>query len=293
LVCGWLTKKAPALECFYHVVLAGFQALGTLARPFAAVPDAWEGDWFVHEALRTAEPDKPDATYVAEAGARMPAWAGSAPLWQPRAPPTEPAPPVPLAPSRPENVALGSVPDAASPLVSRDAGGGRFRRGQLVHALLQHLPALPDGERAAAALRFLSRPGHLLLPGEAEAVVADVLAVLAHPDLTDLFGPAGRAEVALTGLIEGRVVGGLVDRLAVLPDRVLVADYKTNRVPPATLAAVPVLYLRQMASYRSVLQAIHPDRPVLCALVWTVGAHVMALPPEMLDRHAPGAEQSA
>jgi ATP-dependent helicase/nuclease subunit A len=293
LVCGWQTKRQPAPECFYNVVLAGFSALGVVPRPFDAVPDAWDGDHFVHEAPRTATPDKPDAVLAPEAGPSMPAWAGSAPLWQAHAPPAEPAPPVPLAPSRPEHAALGSVPDAASPLAARDAGGGRFRRGQLVHALLQHLPAVPEPARAAAALRFLSRPGHGLLAGEAEAVVADVLAVLAHPELTELFGPAGRAEVALTGLIEGRVVGGLVDRLAVLPDRVLIADYKTNRAPPATLTAVPVLYLRQMASYRSVLRAIYPGRPVRCALVWTAGARVMPLPHALLDTHAQGAEQSA
>jgi ATP-dependent helicase/nuclease subunit A len=79
----------------------------------------------------------------------------------------------------------------------------------------------------------------------------------------------------------------------VFSDRVLVADYKTNRTPPENLAAVPLLYLRQMAAYRAVLQAIHPGRPVECALVWTSGAQVMALPPELLDRHAPGAGHSA
>jgi ATP-dependent helicase/nuclease subunit A len=152
---------------------------------------------------------------------------------------------------------------------------------------------LPDAERAAAARRFLDRPGHGLAPGETETIVADVMAVLAHPDLAPLFGPQGRAEVALTGLVGGSVVGGLVDRLAVLPDRVLIADYKTNRAPPATLAGVPILYLRQMASYRAVLAAIHPDRPVRCALVWTSGARVMPLPPELLDRHAPGSDRPA
>jgi ATP-dependent helicase/nuclease subunit A len=89
--------------------------------------------------------------------------------------------------------------------------------------------------------------------------------------------------------VAGSVIGGLVDRLAVLPDRILIADYKTNRAPPASLARVPVLYLRQMAAYRAVLQAIFPGRPVTCALVWTEGVRVMALPESLLDRHAPGA----
>ena len=56
-------------------------------------------------------------------------------------------------------------------------------------------------------------------------------------------------------MIGDAVVGGLVDRLAVLPDRVLVADFKTNRRPPARVEDTPVMYLRQMASYRAVLRS--------------------------------------
>jgi ATP-dependent helicase/nuclease subunit A len=94
--------------------------------------------------------------------------------------------------------------------------------------------------------------------------------------------------VPLTGVVSGRVVGGLVDRLAVLPDRVVVADYKTNRSAPATAEAVPATYLRQMAAYRAVLREIFPGRPVACLLVWTAGPLVMPLPDSLLDLHAPG-----
>jgi ATP-dependent helicase/nuclease subunit A len=219
----------------------------------------------------------------------LPAWAGAAPGWSPLPTPSEPALPSPLAPSRPEQAALGKVPAAASPLAERDATGQRFRRGQLAHTLLQHLPALPPGERAAAARRFLRRPGLGIAPGEAGSLADEVLAVLDHPDLAPLFGPAGRAEVPLAGVVAGTVIGGLVDRLVVLPDRVLIADYKTNRAPPAHADAAPVLYLRQMAAYRAVLRAVYSDRAVTCALVWTVGAVVMPLPDPLLDRHAPGA----
>ena len=91
----------------------------------------------------------------------------------------------------------------------------------------------------------------------------------------------------MTGVLGNAVVGGLVDRLAVLDDRVLLADYKTNRRPPDTLDDTPVLYLRQFAAYRAVLRQIFPDRPVHCALVWTQAARVSILPDALLDSHAP------
>ena len=157
---------------------------------------------------------------------------------------------------------------------------------------MQHLPDLDPALRGAAARRFLARPGQGLDDAGAEALAAEVLTILDQPDLAPLFGPGGRAEVPLTGVIEGRVVGGLVDRLAVLADRVLVADYKTNRVAPGSAEAVPVTYLRQMAAYRGVLRAIFPGKLVSCVLVWTTGPRVMPLPDSLLDRHVPGRDMA-
>ena len=107
------------------------------------------------------------------------------------------------------------------------------------------------------------------------------------PDLAPLFAPGSRAEVPLTGVVAGMVIGGLIDRLAVLPDRVLIADFKTNRRPPSRIEDTPVLYLRQMAAYRAVLRDIFPDRGIACALVWTQAARVVMLPDELLESHTP------
>jgi ATP-dependent helicase/nuclease subunit A len=120
-----------------------------------------------------------------------------------------------------------------------------------------------------------------------------VMAILQHPTLAPLFGPESRAEVPLTGVVGNVVIGGLVDRLVVLPDRVLLADFKTNRRPPASVEATPVTYLRQMASYRAVLRSIFPHRAVQCALIWTREARVCVLPDRLLDSHEPGESASA
>ncbi len=174
-------------------------------------------------------------------------------------------------------------------MVRLEDGADRFERGQLIHGLLQHLPALPEADRYSAAVRYIERSG-----SEASAAIADeVMAILCHPTLTPLFGPGSRAEVPVTGVVGNVVVGGLIDRLVVLPDRVLLVDFKTNRRPPDSVEATPVTYLRQMASYRAVLRGIFPDRPVRCALIWTREARVAVLPDALLDPHQPGQRAQA
>ncbi len=249
-------------------------------------PDSW-GDVLRHRTVQSVPPTGKPTAASPTADVPLPPWAGAAPGWRPLPPPDEPARPEPLAPSRPEGVELGPVPAADSPLADRAGSVDRFRRGLLLHTLLQHLPELLPSSRPDAARTWLDRPAHDLPAGEAAVLVEEVLAILDHPELAPLFGPSSRAEVPLTGLIGNAVVGGLIDRLAVLEDRVLLADYKTNRRPPATDAETPVLYLRQLAAYRAVLRQIFPDRPVQCALVWTQAARVSMLADALLDQHAP------
>ena len=287
LVCGVLPRKALPANCWYELVRTGFAALAPTTTAFSA----WDGALLALASPQRAPPVNRRARTAGGAPPALPAWTGAAPHWRPTAPASEPRLPSPLAPSRPENAGLGGVPEANSPLLART--GTRFRRGLLVHSLLQHLPSLSPARRAAAAQTFLDRPGLALAAAERDALVAEVLGVLDHPDLAPLFGPDSRAEVPLTGVIADQVVSGLVDRLAVLADRVLIVDYKTNRNPPRSLDTVPPLYLRQLAAYRAVLRAIYPDRPVLAALVWTSGPGVTLLPETLLDRHAPGATLAA
>jgi ATP-dependent helicase/nuclease subunit A len=165
--------------------------------------------------------------------------------------------------------------------------GARFRRGRLVHRLLQSLPELPAERRRAAAVRFLARPVHGLEAAAAAAITDETLAVLEQPDFAALFGPGSRAEVPLVGLVGGRVVSGQVDRLLVTDDAVLVVDYKTNRPAPSLPADVPAVYLAQLAAYRAALAVIYPGKAVRCLLLWTDGPRLMELSADLLDAHAP------
>ena len=155
-----------------------------------------------------------------------------------------------------------------------------------MHALLQHLPNLPQSAWADAALHYASQPAHGL--DDPEACAGEALAIGARSELAPVFALGSRAEQPVCGVVGGRVVSGQVDRLAVTADRVLIADYKTNRAPPEREDAVPVMYLRQMAAYCGVLAQLYPGREVACWLVWTDGPLVMKLPPALLDAHWPG-----
>jgi len=173
---------------------------------------------------------------------------------------------------------------ATSPL-ARSGGLGRFRRGELIHKLLQLLPDLPPAERAAAASALLARERDLTEAHRAEMAAA-ALSVLEDARFAEVFGEGSRAEVAIAGvagaLPEGLRVSGRVDRLVVLPERVLVADFKTNRPAPTRIEDADPAYLRQMAIYWAVLADVFPGRRIDAAIVWTDGPKLMAVPENLI-----------
>ncbi len=170
---------------------------------------------------------------------------------------------------------------AGSPL--GDERAVRFRRGSLIHKLLELLPALPAPERAAAGRAFLARC--MELDGAArDEMLEAALRVLEHPDFAEVFGPDSRAEIAITGALpDGRRIAGAIDRLYVAADAVLAVDIKTNRPPPARIEDADPAYLAQMAAYRAALAAIFPGHHVRCALLWTDGPALMEVPAAMMD----------
>jgi ATP-dependent helicase/nuclease subunit A len=163
-----------------------------------------------------------------------------------------------------------------------------LERGTLLHRLIQSLPDLPPAQRAAAADDYLRRNKVRLSEDDCARIAKQALAILDDPRFGALFAPGSRAEVAVVGMLQRDghppyAVTGQIDRLVVTDGDVLIADYKTNRPAPATLADVPRAYRQQLALYRALLQRIYPGRTVRAALVWTDNATLMELPGETLD----------
>ncbi len=162
-------------------------------------------------------------------------------------------------------------------------------RGTLIHRLLQSLPDIEPARREAAAHSFLARAAAAFSTDERDRFVCQTLAIFADPRFAELFASGSRAEVPIVGRLRSTggseiLVSGQIDRLAITPHAVLIADYKTNRDPPTNVDAAPWAYVGQLALYRAVLSKIYPDRPIRAALVWTEPPDLMELPANMLDQ---------
>jgi ATP-dependent helicase/nuclease subunit A len=268
IVCGAAPKTKLDPRCWYEQVVAGISAKG---RKEGIQLNGWSGEGWIYETGEAATGD-------AVATAPLPPPDVSRLLTLPA---PEDDPPQPLTPSR----AVAEEPPVFPPLA--EDGSARFRRGLVIHRLLQCLPELPPDQWEGAAARYLARPATGIAAGQAVDIAGEVLTLLRDPAFAPMFGAGSRAEVPLTGMVGAHVVSGQVDRLVVRDGAVSIVDYKTNRPPPADEAGVAPLYATQMALYRALLQRIYPDHVVNCYLLWTAEPRIMKLSNGLLEGHLP------
>ena len=168
----------------------------------------------------------------------------------------------------------------------RSGDANNFRRGNLIHKLLELLPDVALTKRRDTAVNILSSYTDVtdIL---ADQIISEVFRVLDDPEFSSIFAPGSQAEVSLAGsakgLPDGLYLNAQIDRLCVTETRVTIVDYKSNRPPPTDPADVSDLYLGQMAAYRELAREIYPGRDISCALLWTDGPHLMVLPDSLLD----------
>jgi ATP-dependent helicase/nuclease subunit A len=93
-------------------------------------------------------------------------------------------------------------------------------------------------------------------------------------------------ELAGTLTLAGRPrrIRGKIDRLVVMENEVVLADYKTNRIVPQEASGVSEQYLAQMALYRDLLRLVYPDKDIRPVIIWTANASIMGLDNELLDK---------
>jgi ATP-dependent helicase/nuclease subunit A len=263
---GARDQNGPPEASWYHAVMTALSGLGS----------DWDDAPLWGRTLAFGTPEGPAR------GVRAPVRRETRiPDWLHRPAPAEERPPRPLAPS-----SLGAD-DVADP----PPGPGQRAaadRGKWLHQLFERLPGLPPEERRALALGWLERSAGVEDADLRERLADDACGLIADPRFAALFGPGALAEAPIAAVVAGgTVVSGTVDRLLVGEERILVADFKTGRSPPAGVEDIPAAHLRQMAAYRAALRVVFPGRPVEAALLYTAAPILFALSDTLLDQYAP------
>lgn len=266
VVAGLLAgnSKTPHADCWYGMIEA-------------ALADEWErmerhGESIRVIADRTGLPDAEHSPTARPEPRAIPAWLGRS------------APP-------PEDVPSRLRPSAGNEFFGGDPQARRLALalGSFAHTLLEILPDLPPERRAEAAARFAAARGQAIPPDRRAATMKAVLDLIVAPTLAPLFGPGSRGEVDIAGVLQLsdgtiRKVTGQIDRLAVTEDGVIIADYKTNAVPPKDAAGVAESYVEQLALYRAVIAPLYPGRAIRCVVIYTATQVHFTLSEERLER---------
>lgn len=272
---GWLAERdaeqaRESANLLYVAMTRAKQMLViTGCRPGKGTARGWYGS--VAAALGT-DPDAVDVPLEFESGV-APATAPAPPAAGPAPPPVDPRLLEPLAPPPVEREI---APSRGDDTLAEGTGSGRLR-GVAMHRLLQFLGDGPAAEAAVAAA--VERVAAELDLAPASPLLTEcrdeALATLRAPELDWLFrpDPALRVHVETPVLYrdaDGAQVFGIVDRLLVGADRVLLVDFKSHRVDSdATLAALCRHYQAQMALYRDGVARLWPERAVRTFLVFT------------------------
>ncbi len=277
VLCGRIAanRKEENLRDWYGVLKAAFAAEGLAPH----VREAARGD-FVFTRFGPDPEVGPPATAAEAAGVAAPAWT------------RQPAPAEPLgldyvSPSLVGRDETTEVVKAAPSPLSAAGGLGRYRRGEIIHRLLQLLPDLPAEARPAAAARLMEKEPDLSAE-QRDEMIAAALGVLDDPVFAEVFGPGSRAEAAIAGAAQGPAQGA--QRLRPhRPDDHHEGPRAGGRLQdqpppaPARIEDADSAYLTQMAVYWAVLSDIFPGRKVEAALVWTDGPRLMPVPQAVIE----------
>lgn len=178
----------------------------------------------------------------------------------------------PYAPSKLESTEDDEEEKIISPIAFHN-GQNRFQRGLIIHKLLQFLPEIKEN-KAKIISQFLAKNAPNF---DDKKIIKEILELLDNPEIAPIFGKNSKAEVAIQGQVEDKIISGVIDRLVVLEDKVMIIDFKTNRPAATKVVDVPKAYLRQLAAYKSLVSNIYPNKDIKTYLLWTDTQNLMLI----------------
>lgn len=175
----------------------------------------------------------------------------------------------PYAPSHDDN---DEQDIGASPLADN---GQFYKRGTVIHKLLQYISSVAVENRENVSLQFLQQHLPEFSDSERNKIVCEVLKLCkTYPEI---FSEQSMPEVPIIGEVDGKIISAKVDRLVINKNSVIVVDYKTNRPAAQSISDVPELYIKQLQTYKRLLQKIYPTKDIETYILWTNTCNMMKL----------------
>lgn len=254
-VCGYSKKNKPSDDSWYAICKDSFGELGT----------EQEDGSIVYEVAQALVAESKDV--AAKSNPVLPAFD-----WLKKEAVDEGALARPLTPSKLDE---DEEPALVSPI--GEGGKSRYRRGQIIHKLLQFLPDARGENKDVVIEEFLRKNAADLREGEILRIKEEVLNLLQDEKFAAVFGAESKAEVPVMGLVNGKIISGQIDRLVVEKDRVMIIDFKTNRPAAQKPEDVQPAYVKQLRAYKLLIEKIYPEKNVETLILWTDTATLMEI----------------
>ena len=254
-LCGYSRRSKPQEDSWYEIC-------SRCLKNIAEIKD----DMLVYETPQQFSVMPQDSVNSAPECIAIPAWlrelpANESPLAKP------------YTPSTPYET------DESDALFSPLSNGNehRYRRGTVIHKLLQFLPDVKTGDKLSVIGEFLQQNASDFTVAQRNKIAEEVYTLINDHRFAPLFAENSKAEVPIMGEVGGKIISAQIDRLVVLDDEVWIVDYKTNRPAARTVEEVPPVYAKQLADYRSLLERIYPEKKIKTFILWTDIAQIMQI----------------
>jgi ATP-dependent helicase/nuclease subunit A len=180
--------------------------------------------------------------------------------------------PFPETTSRRTKVQPSHAGEVASDIADIHALHEARERGIAIHRMLQLLAEAP-AERLAIKRRVAGEFKSRIDGPTFEECWQEACAVIDDESLRALFDPArycdAHSEIPILYRSNGIEVAGVIDRLIVRDDELILVDYKTDRVTGADAPALAKKYIPQLRLYAEGVQRLWPNRRTEALLVFT------------------------
>jgi len=157
---------------------------------------------------------------------------------------------------------------------------GAKRRGVVIHRMLELLAGADDSRHRRALRADIEQEWRARLPAaviddcwhEACAVIDDV-ALRRYFDRSTY--REARNEVAILYRQNDREIYGIIDRVIIRDNEIVIVDYKTHRVNPSEQHALTLHFSQQLRWYAGAVQRLWPGMPVRALLLFTANREVV------------------